>query len=220
MGVQALVLLSGGLDSTYNLYAACQKWPHQVKGLFFNYGQKALENEKQAACFFAKEKSLALQMIDISPLFLQDSSALISEQNPIPTQVDMNDPEASRLSAKKVWVSNRNGVFLNVAASLAESLGVPRIVPGFNGEEALTFPDNSVEYIEKMNACLQISTANSVQIHCFSQNLSKKEIFERSLELKVPMEKIWPCYLSGSEVCGRCESCQRFLRAKAMVEGL
>lgn len=213
MDPKALVLVSGGLDSVYNLYAACEKWPDRVMALLFNYGQKAWNNERKATRFFTESRQIPLKIVDLSFLFKQTSSALISSK-PIPKNVNIADYETSRQSAQKVWVSNRNGVFLNVAACLAESLGIGWIVPGFNSEEALTFPDNSQEYIRKMNACLQLSTFNGVQIHCFSGHLDKSQIVGRSLEFGIDMEKLWPCYDSGLEICGICESCKRFLRAK------
>ena len=211
--IQALVLISGGLDSVYNLYEACEKWPGGVMGLLFNYGQKAWESEKKATRFFVNDRQVPLEILDISNLFKGASSALVS-QKPIPKDVNLGDHEASRQSAKKVWVSNRNGVFLNAAACLAESFGIPLIIPGFNKEEASTFPDNSEDYVKKINECLLLSTSNGVRVHCFSIHLDKNQIMEKSLKLGVNTEKIWSCYDSGLKMCGFCESCRRFLRAK------
>ena len=218
MNTKALVLLSGGLDSVYNLYAANEKWPGQVEALLFNYGQKAWENEKLAATYFADNLRVPTQTLDISNVFENDESSLTSSANSVPTDdVDIESMDASIQSAQKVWVSNRNGVFLNVAACVAEKKGAQFIVPGFNSEEAATFPDNSVEYIEKMNACLQMSTANGVQVYCFSQEMDKKQIIKAAKNLKVNIDKIWSCYHHGESICGRCESCQRFLRAKSFL---
>lgn len=214
MKTHAIVLLSGGLDSVYNLYAAHQKWGDQVSALLFNYGQRAWKSEKRAAQYFLDDLKLSSQVIDISNLFSFDKSSLTSNEKSVPTdEVNINSMEASKQSAEKVWVSNRNGVFLNVGACLAESLGAQYIIPGFNAEEAATFPDNSVEYIEKMNSCFKMSTSNGVQIQCFSQSMNKKEIVKESRLLGVSLQKIWSCYHGGEEICGRCESCQRFLRA-------
>ncbi len=210
---KAVVLLSGGLDSVYNLYAAEKRWPGQVRAVFFNYGQKAFEAEKKAATDFSNNLKIDLQVSDISSLFSGDKSSLTSS-NQVPTdEVDIESAEASQASAKKVWVSNRNGVFLNIGACFAEKWGADFVVPGFNAEEAETFPDNSEEYIEKMNACLKMSTSNGVQIHCFSQKMQKSEIVKESLKLGVDLDRIWSCYHAGEKLCGKCESCQRFVRA-------
>ncbi len=210
---KAVVLLSGGLDSVYNLYASEKSWPGQVRALLFNYGQRAWESEKKAATDFSQDLNISLEVVDITSLFSEDKSSLTSSLDVPTDEVNIDDLEASRASAEKVWVSNRNGVFLNIGACFAEKWGADFVVPGFNAEEAVTFPDNSEEYIEKMNACLKLSTSNGVQIHCFSQKMQKVEIMEEALKLGVDAQKIWSCYYNGDKICGRCESCQRFLRA-------
>jgi 7-cyano-7-deazaguanine synthase len=218
MKTQGIVLLSGGLDSVYNLYKAHEKWGKDLSVLFYDYGQRAKESELRAAQYFANDLKLSMQVIDISKVFSLDQNSLTSNKKEVPTDtVDIESLEASKASAKNVWVANRNGVFLNIAACIAESQGAKYIIPGFNVEEAETFPDNSVEYIEKMNACFKMSTANAVEIHCFSQSMNKKQIMAESQQLKINIEKIWSCYHSGSEICKKCESCQRFLRAKAAI---
>lgn len=214
MDIKAVVLLSGGLDSVYNLYAACERWPSQVMALYFNYGQKALTQEQEAAKFFAADLKLDLQYIDITNVFTGGPSALTSAEVEIPTsEVNIDDFEVCKESAKKVWVPNRNGVFLNLAACVAEKLGASFIVPGFNKEEATTFPDNSVAFIEKINQSLAYSTSNQVQVHCFSQDMDKIQIAQECRRLGVDLQKLWSCYYSGENPCGRCESCLRFLRA-------
>lgn len=215
MGIRSLVLLSGGLDSVCSLYAAHQKWQGQIAAIVINYGQKAWKKEWLAAEFFANDLEIQLYTLDLVPLFQWSANALTSDQVAVPTsEVNIESLDSSIQSAQKVWVANRNGVFLNVAASLAESLNADFIVPGFNAEEAQTFPDNSVEYIEKMNACLKMSTANGVQIHCFTQSMNKEEIMQHAFALGIAVDRIWPCYFAGETLCGECESCQRFNRAK------
>ena len=219
MSIKALVLLSGGLDSVYNLYAANKKWPGQVSAVFFNYGQKALDNELKAASLFTQNLNIPMQVIDLTGVFSGDPSSLTSESLIPTTEVDIESPSASVASAQSVWVANRNGVFLNVAACLAEKMGISWIVPGFNREEAETFPDNSEDYIEKINSTLLLSTANGVQVFCFSQKLDKSQIIVQAKALGVTLEKIWSCYHSGGVQCGRCESCQRFNRAMKNMKG-
>lgn len=213
MNNQALVLLSGGLDSVYNLYAAHEKWPGGVSALFFGYGQRAYKQEFRAAQYFSRGLKVPLQDADISNIFDGDRSSLTSSRDVPMDEVNIESLEASQVSAQAVWVANRNGVFLNVAACFAEKQGIPTIVPGFNREEAQTFPDNSEEYIDKMNACLKLSTATGVQIHCFSQKMEKSEIIREAKSLGADLSRIWSCYHSGGTQCGRCESCQRYQRA-------
>ncbi len=179
-----------------------------------NYGQKAWKNEQAAALKVCEQLQVPLQVMDVSNIFLGERSALISRAD-IPTdEVDIESHSASLKSKEKVWVANRNGVLLNVAACVAEKKQAAWIIPGFNAEEASTFPDNSVEYIEKMNACLKLSTANAVQVKCFSQDMVKEEILKDLVQLGGDIDNIWSCYYAGEKICGKCESCQRFLRAR------
>ncbi|MCJ8277505.1 MAG: 7-cyano-7-deazaguanine synthase QueC [Bdellovibrionales bacterium] len=218
MNYQAVVLLSGGLDSTVNLYGAHKEWG-SVLALSFNYGQKAFPAEYAAAEYLCKKLGIPNKLLDISNIFSLDGSALTSDEKDIPTnEVDIESQQASEKSAEKVWVANRNGVFLNIAACWAESVGAQYIVPGFNREEAQTFPDNSVEYIEQVNRSLKYSTNNGVKVHCFTQSMDKIEIMKQAKEWEVPVDKIWSCYYNGEKPCGRCESCQRFQRALEGVE--
>jgi 7-cyano-7-deazaguanine synthase len=115
-----------------------------------------------------------------------------------------------------VWVPNRNGVFINLAAAFAESLEASLIITGFNAEEAATFPDNSPQYVEAINEALSFSTQNQVQVFSPTQNLNKTEIVNLGLQLALPWELVWSCYKEGDSagrMCGECESCRRFMRA-------
>jgi len=215
MQYQALVLLSGGLDSVYNLYAAHSKWPGQVQAIHFNYGQRAAEQERLAAQYFADNLQVPMDVLDLAPIFNSAQNALTQKSIALPTtEVDIESLEASHKSAAHVWVANRNGVLLNIAACRAESRQIPFVVPGFNIEEAQTFPDNSVEYINRLNSCFELSTGTKVQVKCFSQEMYKTEIIKACQDLNVNIDQIWSCYGEGQTPCGVCESCQRFSRAK------
>jgi 7-cyano-7-deazaguanine synthase len=104
-------------------------------------------------------------------------------------------------------------VFIEIAAAHAESLGATRLITGFNREEAVTFPDNSPEYVSAVNRALSFSTANGVCVVSFTGDLEKKEIVALGRRLDAPLRHIWPCYEGGRRWCGECESCLRSLRA-------
>jgi len=112
-----------------------------------------------------------------------------------------------------VWVPNRNGVFINIAASFAEALGCDTIVVGFDAEEAATFPDNSREYVEAANKALSYSTLSGVKIYAPLIDKNKSEIAELGLEIGAPLEWSWSCYRGEAKPCLRCESCLRRARA-------
>lgn len=210
----ALILLSGGLDSSVNLYEACSKHK-KILALSFDYGQRAVVQELKASSHLCQLLSCEHQVHSLDFFKNWTKTSLINLEKKIPTDVELNSKKATEKSAKQVWVPNRNGVFLNVAACLAESLNIPFIYMGFNKEEAETFPDNSVDYLNAVNKAFYFSTLNQVQIKSYTQDLNKKEIYKKALQLKVPIKHLWPCYLNGKELCKECESCQRFFRAQA-----
>lgn len=212
--LKSVVCLSAGLDSTVNLYAAHQK-TQVVQAVTFNYGQKAAD--KEIECSKAICKKLKIQHIVIElPWFknLGESSLTSNKQNiPIGDDVSIDNHKKSIVSAKAVWVPNRNGIFLNIAAGIAESLKADLVIPGFNLEEASTFPDNSEGFMKSLDISLSFSTANKVKVHCYTVALTKVQIVSAGKSMNVPFEMIWPCYFAKSKWCGECESCQRAKRA-------
>ena len=211
---KAVVLLSGGLDSTANLYAATKEYD-VVLALTFNYGQRAYLKEHAAAQFFCQDLGVESKTIDITWFDHFTSTSLVdtSQEIPCDQDVDMDSVDQSKQTAKAVWVPNRNGIFLNIAAGFAEGLGADYVIPGFNLEEAQTFPDNSEDFLLSLNQSFSFSTANRVEVKCFTTDLNKQQIVQLARKHKVDLDRIWPCYENGESWCGRCESCQRTLRA-------
>lgn len=215
MKKSAVVLLSAGLDSTVNLLIAKDEF-EIAKVLTFDYGQRAAKKEIEQSKLICKTYSLPHLVITLdwfaalSPSALNDRSADV----PVQSKVKLDDPIVAKESAKAVWVPNRNGVFLNVGASVAEALGAEVVIPGFNKEEAETFPDNSAAYLNATNHALQYSTQfPKVRAHCYTVGMDKYEIVKKGRDLKAPFDLMWPCYFDGPQLCGECESCRRFLRA-------
>jgi len=211
-----IVLLSGGLDSTVALALYLEKDCIDL-AITFDYGQRASRKEISAARNIAEYYNIPHQIVTIPFLQEQTHSALVnsSEDLPIIKVNELDDLQGQALkSARQVWVPNRNGLFLNIAAVFAENLGEgPVLITGFNNEEAATFPDNSLEFINAMNRCFTFSTQNDVIVVSPTSVYTKKEIVREGLRLHVPFEHIWSCYEGRDKVCGQCESCQRLKRA-------
>jgi 7-cyano-7-deazaguanine synthase len=110
---------------------------------------------------------------------------------------------------ESVWVPNRNGVLLNVAAAFAEEYGCDWVVTGFNREEAAEFPDNRAEYVASVNEGFELSTRNAVKVVSFTQDLDKRGILKRGIDVGAPLSVIWSCYGGGEMMCGLCASCKR-----------
>jgi 7-cyano-7-deazaguanine synthase len=214
MKKKAIVLLSAGLDSTANLYLAVRELD-VVLNLTFDYGQKAADQEIESAKKISKTLKIEHQVIQLPWLKHLGHSALTQNSKSVPTgnKISIDDLKVSTRSAKSVWIPNRNGIFLNIAAGFAESLGASVIIPGFNEEEAATFPDNSYDFIRAMRKSLHYSTANHVDITCYTVSMSKNEIVKFGQDLMIPFTDTWPCYQNFDKWCGECESCLRAKRA-------
>lgn len=211
---KAVVLLSSGLDSSVNLFEAAQK-EEVVLALTFDYGQKAAKKEIEHSAKLAAYLKIPHKVIAL-PWFKDfNKSSLLVESEAVPTgkSVDIQSHEQSLQTAKSVWVPNRNGIFLNIGAAFAEALGAQIVIPGFNAEEATTFPDNSEAFMKELTTSLSYSTANHVQVECFTVKLQKPDIVKKGMALNMPWNLLWPCYFSKEKWCGECESCLRSKRA-------
>ncbi len=204
--MKGVAILSGGLDSTVSLAAALRAMD-VVLALTFDYGQRAARPERAASARIARRYGVPHRVVAIPWLADLTSTALVNRSARLPRN------RMSAASAKAVWVPNRNGVFIEIAAAHAESLGATRLITGFNREEAATFPDNSPAYVKAVNGALSYSTANGVRVVSFTGLLDKRGIVRLGRRLDAPLDLIWPCYEGGRAWCRTCESCLRSLRA-------
>ena len=213
--MRAISLLSSGLDSSLALRLALEQGIEVVFALTYDYGQRAAEREIDAARQVAAHFGIPHRVLRL-PFFadLKGGSLLSrSEALPLPSLSDLDSRAASLQSAKAVWVPNRNGIFIEIAAAFAESEGAEALLVGFNLEEAATFPDNSAAYREAVTKSLSFSTANGVKVLSPTEKLSKREIVREAVRLAFPITLLWSCYEAGEMMCGRCESCMRMKRA-------
>jgi 7-cyano-7-deazaguanine synthase len=212
----SVVLLSGGLDSAANLALCCLR-DRAVLTLTVDYGQRAARREIAAARSLAEYYGVRHEVLDLRWLGALGGSALTEEALAVPRLAtsELDTMPVITESARAVWVPNRNGVLINAAAAHAERLGARRVVVGFNREEAATFPDNSSAYVLAASRALGYSTANGVEVHCYTAELDKTEIVAelRKLPRAFPFDQLWSCYHGGATACGQCESCRRFNRA-------
>lgn len=218
--MNAVVLLSSGLDSTVNLYAAIESGLNVKLALTFDYGQRAAQREIEHAAQIAGQVRVPHEVVNLPWLKNITHSSLVNRSEVVPTgsQVSIDSFEQSTVTAKAVWVPNRNGIFLNVGAAYAETLNAEYLIPGFNIEEAQTFPDNSADFLAAATHAFSFSTANKVKTKCLTTAMNKTEIVRFGKKLGVPFELVWPCYFGDAETCGQCESCLRFQRAMGQGE--
>jgi 7-cyano-7-deazaguanine synthase len=209
---KSIVLLSGGLDSVVSMACAFTR-SEIILALTFDYGQRAAAREIAAAhaccrIFGVPHRVLRLDWLaDITRSALVDTSVALPRVDE--SQLDTMDPT----TMKAVWVPNRNGLFIHIAAAFAEALGAHSLITGFNREEGRTFPDNSAAFVEALNRGLALSTLTAVQVISYTQNLTKSEIVLMGLDKGAPLDVVYSCYGGDEPMCGHCESCARLKRA-------
>lgn len=210
----SIALLSSGLDSVMAL-ALAQKSSEVVLALTIDYGQRAAAQEIQHSQQVADYYHVPHHVVSL-PWF----------QTLLPKTLDQTVPESelawgsseapSFYEAKPVWVPNRNGVLLNIAAAFAETHGAQQVIFGGNAEEATRFPDNTEAFRQATNHALSFSTLTHVTVVCPVQSLTKAQMITLAIKEQVPLGLIWSCYESGQTTenthCGQCPSCVR-LRA-------
>lgn len=215
--MKSVCLLSGGLDSLVCL-AAAVKETSVILALTFDYGQRAFKDEKDSSARIASHYSVPHKIIKLDWLKEITRTSLVDKKMDVPvyTEKDLESrPDVLLNNARLVWVPNRNAVFVNIAAAHAEALGAGLVVAGLNNEEAATFSDNSLQFVNSANALLRVSTLSRPRLTSYVQSYNKSGIVNAGLKMNVPFELMYSCYRSSKDgkMCGACESCARLKRA-------
>ena len=201
---RGIILLSGGLDSLVSL--GLTKESHNIQlAITFDYGQKSAKDEIEASKNICKYYKIEHKVIKLDWLESITHTALVKDKE-IPSKISKN-------SAQMVWVPNRNGLFLNIAGAFADGEDYSDIVIGANKEEAENFPDNTKEFIDRINSEFEYSTQKHPKVIAPLINSDKNDIVKLALENKIPLNYVRSCYLGGKKHCGKCESCIRLKNA-------
>ncbi|MGB9937517.1 MAG: 7-cyano-7-deazaguanine synthase QueC [Methanobacterium sp.] len=209
---KAISVLSGGLDSTVATAYHLDK--HEIHAITFNYGQRSAEMEINSSKAICEKLGIDHTVIELPWLKQLGKSALTSGDDvPELKEYELDNKEICDKTARKVWVPGRNVVFTAIATSFAEAKNAEKIIVGWDLEEAVTFPDNSKEFLDAFNQVLKIGTLDGVQIEAPVINLNKDEIVKLGVKVNAPMDLSYSCYMGEEEHCGTCESCMRRRRA-------
>lgn len=206
--MKSLILLSGGLDSLVSLGLKKEEL-NITLALTFDYGQKSVQQEIQTSKKICDYYNLEHIIIKLDWLKDITHTSLVAKDN-IPTGKSL---VLSEDTAKSVWVPNRNGLFLNIAGSFADSEDFDYILIGANKEEGQTFPDNTQEFIDSINAEFLYSTRKHPKVVAPLINYVKNDIVMLALRHGIPLELTRSCYQGGEKHCGICESCLRLKHA-------
>lgn len=202
--MKALVLLSGGIDSTVaTWWAREQGW--DLHALTFNYFKRP-PPEIRATRAIAEAASLPMTEVEVPWL-----RELDDPRHPL-----LANPELEE--APYGYVPGRNAIFYSIGAHYAEILGAERLVGGHNGVDPERFPDASAGFFDDLADLLAkgLATRSALAIEQPLHGMEKHEVVALGLELEAPMELSWSCYEEGPEPCGACPSCRQ--RSKAFEE--
>lgn len=206
MSKKAVIILSGGLDSTtlaYHLHAQ----GYQLICVSFNYGQKQIKELTYAAAV-AKQLNAAHQIIDLSFMqqFLQASSLI----NP-----DLANPkqEYARDNMLVTVVPNRNSMMLTIAWSIACAEQAQIVAYGAHQGDDYVYADCRPDFFNALNLALRLGTIDSrpaeLHLHAPFSHYTKGDIVRRGAQLAVPFAATWSCY-DGLELhCGICGTCRQ-----------
>lgn len=205
MSKKAVILVSGGLDST-TVVAMAKSQGYQCYTLSFDYGQRhrsELEAARRVSRLMEVEEHKVVKL-DLGSI---GGSAL--------TDTTIDVPEEETTGIPVTYVPARNTVFLSIALGWAEVLGANDIFLGVNAVDYSGYPDCRPEYVSAFEAVANLATKSAVEgqkltIHAPLIDMTKGQIIEAGLKLDVDYSQTVSCYKASLEglACGRCESCR------------
>jgi len=204
---KAVVLLSGGLDSTTVLYYALRK-EYDCHCLLFDYGQRHAR-ELNAAKKIAARASCPFTVVKLGLPW--GGSALLDKRQ----EVRSSKKHAGLHGLPATYVPGRNTIFLSYALSYAETIAASTLFIGANAVDYSGYPDCRPEYYRAWQNLLK-SLGLKIRIEVPLIHLTKSDIVKLGTKLGVPYKDTWSCYKGGKTPCGVCDSC--LFRAKGFRE--
>lgn len=201
-GLKALVLHSGGLDSTVALYKARADFGSNAVGsISINYGQRHCKELNQAALICESALPTIPHLEIMAPIM--PKSLLTSDQD-IP-----NVHYEDIVGVSPTYVPFRNGLFLSHLATIAQAIEAEAIYIGAHAEDARNnaYPDCSLQFIGTISAAIYIGTYHQVRIHAPLIEMTKAEVVSLGQKLNVPLKLTWSCYKGMNVHCGKCPTC-------------
>ncbi|RZV33669.1 MAG: 7-cyano-7-deazaguanine synthase QueC [Chromatiales bacterium] len=209
---KALVVLSGGQDSTTCLYWALDRYgTHGVESVTFDYGQRH-RTELACAATVAKIAGVTNRCLPIDTFAALGGDALTDPEVEVASDVD------DSTGLPNTFVPGRNLIFLTYAAAYAYQRGIRHLVTGVAQTDYSGYPDCREETINALQTALRLGMESEITIHTPLMHLSKKETVElaRDLGALPAMAFTHTCYNGQRPPCGTCPAC--LLRAKGFAE--
>jgi 7-cyano-7-deazaguanine synthase len=210
MDNRCIVICSGGLDSTTAATHALKVDGRRPLLLHFRYGCRAEEREVEAVRNVAAALQIDYLIADLTWLKDLGGSTLTDAQAPIAGPI-----EGAEFPHE--WVPARNLVMVAYAAAVCDAKNIGEIYMGLNLEEGAVYPDNTVEFYERLNSVLPLATLVRPVIRMPLARMMKWQIAEHAHSIHAPIHLSWSCYRSGPLHCGRCGPCHMRRTAHAMI---
>ena len=214
--MKALVLFSGGVDSTTALALAIDKYgSEQVLALSIGYGQKhtrELESAKKIADYY----SVRLRSLDLAGIFEgSDCSLLSSSTEEVPKESYKDQLDKREGKPVSTYVPFRNGLFISCAAAISLSNGCTEIWYGAHSDDAAgnAYPDCSSEFNDSIGRAVYVGSGEQLRIVAPFIGMTKAQVVAEGLKIGVPYEMTWSCYEGGDKPCGLCGTCRDRLNA-------
>ncbi len=194
------VLLSGGLDSTAALH-----WTHAehdvVCAISFDYASNHAQRELACARWQAASLGIPYHQLDIRSIATHLRSALLSGADAIPTGT------YDEQNMKQTVVPFRNGIFLSIAAGIAESQGAEGLVIAAHAGDHFIYPDCRNDFMIAMSQAIRLGTDAQLEILTPFIEADKEEIVRMGADLGVDFSHTYSCYKGGERHCGICATC-------------
>lgn len=224
--MNAMVVLSGGLDSAVVAYHVKQLKPDKLRFIFFDYGQKALKEEEHCVKKIAEELNAEVKKINLKWLG-EISTAMINNEGKMPEtkESEMGDIEREKKDILTWWVPCRNAIFLLSALAHAESEYLSKkerydIHIGIKNEGKVPMKDTTPKFLQKINELAEEATHDGgYKIIAPFIDKDKVEIIKEGEKLKVPWQYTYSCYAGGKFKegiplhCGICSNCMQRKKA-------
>ena len=208
----ALVLTSGGVDSTTALALAIEKYgSDHVIALSISYGQKHTK-ELEAAKAVAAHYGVEQRFLDLALIFKDSNCSLLegsTEEIPEASYAEQI-AETHGETPVSTYVPFRNGLFLSYAAAVAVSVGAEVIYYGAHADDAAgrAYPDCTPEFETAMNTAIYEGSGRTCHLEAPLLAWNKAGVVKKGLELGAPYELTWSCYEGGETPCGVCGTCR------------
>lgn len=203
----AIIVLSGGLDSTTMLY----EYQDQIAlAVSFDYGSNHNQRELSFAQMHCRRLGIRWMCIPLQFIAQYFHSSLLEGADAIP-EGNYDDQ-----NMRSTVVPFRNGIMLAVAAGLAENYGLKRIMMASHAGDHAIYPDCRPEFATAMSAAIQAGTYEGITLFAPYTSITKSDIAKHGKAMGLNYAETWSCYKGGEVHCGKCGTCTE--RKEALIQ--